>query len=87
MIAIHGICYVLSPSFIIPHGHTFYIFLPAIMPWNGLKKFQYCTFVSVILGDIAQLVLDNALGQMDAINTGLDMPQTLSPMGINLQHF
>ena len=83
MNASHGIGYVLSACFIIPHGHTSYIILPAIMRWNELKNFQYWTFVSNILGDIARVVLDNALGQMDAINTGLDMPQILSPVEIN----
>ena len=33
------------------------------------------------------MVLDDALGQMDAINAGLDVPQNLSPAEINLQHF
>ena len=87
MNASHGIGYVLSACFIIPHGHTSYIILPAIMRWNELKNFQYWTFLSNTLDDIAWVVLDDALSQMNAINTGLDMPQNLSPAEINLQHF
>ena len=87
MNASHGIGYALSAGFIIPHGHPAYTTLPAVMRWNELRIFQYWTFVSNILGDIARVDLDDTLGQLDANITVPNIPQNLSPVEINLQDF
>ena len=62
MNASHSIGYVLSAGFIIQHGHTSYIILPAIMRWNELKHSQHWTLVSKFLGDIAGVDFYDSLG-------------------------
>jgi maleylacetate reductase len=81
--ASHGIGYVLGAQFDIPHGHTSCIMLPAVMQWNEPANAQRQSLVAAAMGKPGA----NAADVLDGFITGLDMPRTLSGVGIGRENF
>jgi maleylacetate reductase len=81
--ASHGIGYVLGAQFDIPHGHTSCIMLPAVMRWNEPANAYRQSLVATAMGKPG----DNAADVLDSFIAGLDMPRTLSSVGISRENF
>ena len=81
--ASHGIGYVLGAQFGIPHGHTSCIMLPAVMRWNEPANAQRQSLVAAAMGKPGA----NAADVLDGFIAALDMPRTLSGVGIGRENF
>ena len=81
--ASHGIGYVLSALFGVPHGHTSCLMLPAVMRWNKPANAPQQQLVSAAMdqpGKEAGDVLDAFIG-------GLGMPRSLGAVRIGREQF
>ena len=81
--ASHGIGYVLGAAFDIPHGHTSCIMLPAVMRWNKPANGARQALVAAAMGHEGE----DAAEVLDAFIAGLDMPRSLSAVGVGVDNF
>ncbi|MBD0274146.1 MAG: iron-containing alcohol dehydrogenase [Acetobacteraceae bacterium] len=81
--ASHGIGYVLGAAFGVPHGHTSCIMLPAVMRWNRAANAERQAMVAAAMGRAGE----DAGDLLDALIAGLNMPRSLSAVGIGPEHF
>lgn len=81
--ASHGIGYVLGAQFDVPHGHTSCIMLPAVMRWNQPANALRQSLVAAAMGKAGA----DAADVLDEFIAALDMPRSLSGVGIGREHF